>query len=243
MRKYTILFILLLIIHLAFGQESQPAKETVANSGIWVEAGGAWSMPIGSYSGTDIESDKSGFAEPGYAILVSGSWIGAKSFGIFGRYMFQRNTMNSASEKKYMSGDIGPLGPGNWTNHYLMVGPEFLHHFGRFVFIDVKAAIGLILSSNPVYRTEDPVTLFVSNNTATGFAFGINAGVGYTFAGRFSVKLDVGYLTAAPGISKQYLETLTDSNGYQHITPNEIDTKRTVSSFNLGAGVSYRFGK
>jgi hypothetical protein len=92
---------------------------------------------------------------------------------------------------------------------------------------------------DPVYRTP-------SSNTGAGLGIGIQLNAAYTISRRVSLQLNVEYLQGYPKIHRQYGAQIVGIDTGYHIIyspPVTIETKRVLSSFNIGAGVIVKLSK
>ena len=122
-----------------------------------------------------------------------------------------------------------------------MAGPVYMKYVKKFLF-DARILVGVIFSSSPLFRTEDPAYQTVSNNTGTGFAFGIGAGAGYRISPVVSLKLNAEYRMGTPKIDRQYGAQVIGyrDSAFVYSPPITFDTKKVVSSFNLGLSIIFK---
>jgi len=103
---------------------------------------------------------------------------------------------------------------------------------------------GFVISMSPLFKTFNPETKQNEGGTGTGFALGVNIGLGYAISPKFAVKLTLGYLAGFPKIERQYNANVIgmDTTGhYIYSAPVDITIKKTVSTFNTGIGIIYKF--
>lgn len=245
MTKILLLTCLLFLPFLIFSQEK--VKKTNADSAgrVYLDACGGLSIPLGSYSKTDVKNSGSGFATLGFLGQVNLDWIGKGNYGIGLQYTFQNNTLKSVVKNDTLPGMSQALGTGSWSNHYLMTGLVVLKFIHK-IYIEGKALIGVVISSSPVFKTVDPIYKTPSTNRGIGLAYGIQAGVGYTVSPRVTVKASLEYLLGNPKIHHQYgaqqtLDTITGTLIYS--APVTLETKRTVSALLIKAGIVVKLSK
>jgi opacity protein-like surface antigen len=235
MRKIYLLVCVLFSPFLIFSQEAVKKSDSATAGGIYLDASGGVSLPLGSYANADVKNQGSGFASPGFLIQVNLDWTGKGNFGIGLEYTFQYNPLKSSVKNDTLSGMGQAIGTGAWTNHYLMPGVVFVKFFHK-LYIEGKAMIGIVISSSPVFKTVDPVYHTPSTNSGTGLAWGIQAGAGYAVSPRVTVKASVEYGAQPSGV-----DSLTGAIIYS--APINMETKRTVSALLIKAGVVVKLSK
>jgi hypothetical protein len=254
--KKTALFLLLYICNLviyAQSSEVKPGPDVNRNMGLEVSAG--YSMALGSYASTDEQNTTSGYATGGWQLQLTLDLMGKKDVGLAMQYTFQHNPMTKSANLVFPRGIPDSLGPGSWSNHYLMFGPVFMKAFSR-VHIDAKFLGGVIISSSDNFNTPDPTdTLEYTFNTniATGFACQVSAGAGYTISPHIAFKFNLNLLFGWPGKSreygaqllgyKKYPDPVTGLPHYEPVysAPVEYDIKKVVTTLNPSIGLVYRF--
>jgi hypothetical protein len=234
--------ILLMLPLLVFCQQQNPDTGKISvkgnGKGIYIDAVAGYSLPVGAYAGHDKNDDKSGFAAGGLDLRLSCLLMGKKNFGLVFRYVFQQNPLQDTAKNVKLSGIPDSLGSGSWTNHYLMGGAGYLKHIGRLN-LDANLMAGLIISSSPLFKTEDPTNFSVSSNTGTGFCYSIDAGAGYSVSSTVDFRISVGYLGGTPQIHKEYPPTwwVNELGQIIYSDPIKVETKRTVSTFTFNVGL------
>ncbi len=244
MTKILLLTGLLFLPVLIFSQEKVKKAKADTTGRIYLDASGGISIPLGSYASGDLNNSGSGFATLGFLGQVNLDWIGKDNYGLGLQYTFQHNVLKSFVKGEKQKGLDQPLETGSWSNHYIMAGLVVLKFFHK-VYFEGKILAGVIFSSSPIFKTVDPETHNPSNNTGTGFAWGIQAGVGYAVSPRVTVKASLEYLAGNPKIHhqsvQQTLDTVTGTIIY--FAPINADTKRSISSFLIKTGVVVRLSK
>ncbi|MDP1621022.1 MAG: outer membrane beta-barrel protein [Bacteroidales bacterium] len=253
MRKILILLFFSTCCFVAYPQDLSEAKPPVndRNKGLEVSAG--YSVALGSYASFDKQNKKSGYATGGWQVQITFDWMGKKYFGLALQYTFQRNPMKNAATLVFPNGIPDSVNPGSWSNNYLMAGPVFMKRINRLQ-IDAKVLGGVLFSSGASFNTPDPVTSGKSNiNVATGFAYQISAGVGYTISSHLALKLNVNFLNGWPGKTRQYGSQLIGYEEYKdpltgieytrpvYSAPIEYEIKKVVTTLNPSLGLVYRF--
>ncbi len=238
MNKRFILFFLLIMPFIASTQQTQTVQTSSSTKGVFLDASAGLSLPMGAYASIDKDNDQSGFSSSGLLAQLTCDWMGKKDFGLAIQYTFQLNSLKNTSKDSVFPGMSVPLGSGNWSNHYIMVGPVYMKYFKK-ILIEAKALIGVIISTSPFFKTVDPAFNTVSSNTGTGLAFGIGAGAGYRVSSKVTLKINAEYLMGTPKINRQYgAQVVGDTNGaFVYSPPINFDTKKVVSSFNLGLSI------
>lgn len=256
MKRITpILCFLFLIPLVTLSQDTLPAGATSKKKKSALELVPGYVVTLGDYAQTDPNSEKTGYAANGLQIQFTYDWMGTHDLGLAIQYTFQKNSLKTEAESVYPEGVHDStyfLGPGAWTNNYLMIGPVYMKYFGR-ILLDVRVMAGGLVSSGRTFSTTNPSTRDNNSNTATGFAFQCAAGVGYRISDHFTLKVQLAYLAAWPVKKRQYGSELT---GYEeHFDPNtgtyiqtpvysapaEYIIKRTISVFSPGIGLLFKF--
>ena len=239
MKTIYLLISILLLPFIVFSQKPESEQPAKTSKGLFVDLMIGVTIPIGaSYSSTDIIDEKAGFATTGYLFQGSLEWIGKKSLGIALQLTYQNNPISGKVKTDTLQGMFGPIGSGNWGNIYIMAGPVFLIKLKKII-IDVKATGGFIISSSPVFSLTNPETNQKESTTATGFALGLTAGAAYNISSHLALRVNLGYLTGFPSISKKYTVYELDPsiNQYVYRTLADYNIKKTVSAINGGLGI------
>jgi hypothetical protein len=208
------------------------------------------SFPVGeSYPGTDPDTrdSKSGYASTGMFFSGSAAFMGKADLGIGVKYIYQKNNLQDTANYITIKDDSAyHIGPGAWSNHYVMGGIFFIKE-AKILVVEGQALAGVILSFSPVFSLLNPYNKRVETGTGIGFGWGINAGVGFKVNPQLTLKVNVGFLAGYPNHSKEYPSQLL---GYDTITyeplysaPVQYDIKKVVSAVNVGAGLLYKIGK
>jgi opacity protein-like surface antigen len=248
MTKIFLLTCIFLLPFLVFSQETAVKKADSVSAkagGLYLDASGGLSIPMGYFARDDVKFGGSGFANPGFLAQINLDWTGKSNSGLALQYTFQRNSLKSSVKNDTLSGMSKAVGTGSWTNHYLMVGVVFLNFIHK-VYIEGKGMLGVVLSSSPLFSTVDPVYQTPSTNTGIGLAYGAQFGVGYKVSPKVTVKASVEYILGIPKIHHQYgaqptFDTITGTLVYS--APMTIETKRTVSALLVKAGIVVKLSK
>ncbi|HTX89359.1 MAG TPA: hypothetical protein VMC08_10245 [Bacteroidales bacterium] len=247
MTKHLLILLLLLLITAgSTAQQHEPAQAPDKVNRFFIDLSPGVSFPIGKvYPLFDTNSTKSGYASTGYIIQANLAWLGKSDWGLGLQYTFQHNPLKSGASEVVPDGTTYPLGKGGWSNNYLMVGPVYLPSFKK-VILEIEGLIGIIISFSPVFNDTDPRNGMNNSNIGFGFGLGARAGVGYMITPKIAVMLNLNYLGGFPVASKEYqpqslgYDSVTNQIIYSALT--EIKIKKTVSTFNIGAGIVYKFG-
>jgi len=243
MGKYLfyILFVLLILSPFSgFAQKDTQEKKAGEKQGIYLDASAGASFPLGTYANDDPKNDATGYAKPGFFIQANADWMGKTNFGLAFQLSYQNNSLKDTAKSVYSYG--ATIGSGNWSNIYIMAGPVFLKQIKKMV-IDAKLLGGFLISTSPVFQTTDPDTKLKEGGTGTGFALGVNIGVGYALSQKVSLKLTLGYLAGFPKRDSQTAQVISiDTTGhFIYSAPIGVTIKKTVSTFNTGLGIIYKF--
>ena len=229
-------------------------EEKNHNMGLEFSAG--YSMPIGKYGAYDRNDKKSGYASNGYQLQFTFDWMGKKDFGMAIQYSYQHNPLKDTASHVVIDGlNNVTLGPGSWTNHYLMAGPVFMKSIGKF-HIDAKILGGVVFSFSPDFNTPDPAdtaALRFNRNTGTSFAYQVSAGVGYAISPHLAFKVNLGLMGGWPTARKVYNPQLIGYEkhfdpitGLTYYTPVYSATanyviNKVITTVNPSIGLVYRF--
>jgi hypothetical protein len=242
MKKIMLILFTLLIPLIGFAQTDTQEKKAKEKQSIYLDASVGASFPLGPYTKDDPKDDASCYAKPGYFIQANADWMGKNNFGLAFQLTYQNNSLSDVADTVYTYDTINPLGPGNWSNIYVMAGPVFLKQFKKLA-IDAKVVGGFVISTSPVFKTINPETKLYEGGTATGFALGMNIGVGYAISQRVALKITLGYSAGFPKRDSQTANVIgIDTTGhFIYSVPMDISIKKTISTFNTGLGVIYKF--
>ena len=241
MNKRFILFSLLILPFLASTQQTQTVQTSFSTKGVFLDASAGLSLPVGAYAMSNEGNSQSGFSRNGLVVQLTCDWMGKKDFGLAFQYTFQLNPLKNAYKDSVLPGMSVPLGSGNWSNHYIMAGPVYLKYFKKFLF-EAKVLVGVIISTSPLFKTVDPAYKTVSGNTGTGLAFGLGAGAGYKVSSNIALMINAEYLMGTPKIDRQYGAQIIGyrDSAFVYSAPVNFDTKKIVSSFNLGISIIFK---
>jgi len=256
MKKTALFLSLFFSFGLLFAQTTPENQLPVKKRRLGLEATGGYSMVFGTYSSIDKSNKKSGYATAGWQVQLTFDWMGQKDFGLALQYTFQKNPLSDTTGFIVPDGwSSGTLGPGTWTNHYLMLGPVFMKQFGK-LHVDARIMAGVIVSSSSNFTTPDPTDTSGTKkniNLGTGFAYEFSAGVGYAVSDhvtfKFNLSLMGGWPTKSKKYGSQYLGTSKEVDPisgivyYQPIysAPVEYEIKKVVTTLNPTIGLVYRF--
>jgi len=253
-RGLTIIF-LCVFSFAAQGQGDVP-KHQAAVHNMAVEFSAGYSVAMGKYSSLDMEEDKAGYAVNGWELQAAFNWMGSKDFGLSLLYTFQRNPLNDSTGSIRPDGwPGGTLGPGAWSNHYLLAGPVFMKTIRKF-YIDARILGGVIVSASPVFYTPNPgdtTGMDMDKNLGTGFAYLVSAGIGYAFTPRLALKFSVNLRGGWPGKEKQYPAVFLGYRYYRdpetgilvsepvYSAAAKYEIKKVVMTIDPSIGLVYRF--
>ena len=243
MGKVLLIIFVLLLPFFGFTQTDAKEKNAKEKQRIYLDASFGASFPLGNYAKENPKVKETGYAKTGFFIQANADWMGKNDFGLAFQVTYQNNSLKDTTKTIYAYGSTNPIGSGNWSNIYVMAGPVFLKQIKKIA-IDVKIVGGFLISMSALFKTTNPETKLKEGGTGTGFALGVNIGVGYAVSPKFAVKLTFGYLAGFPKIDRQYNAYVIgmDTTGhYIYSAPVDITIKKSVSTFNTGAGIIYKF--
>ena len=243
MGKFLPILFVLLFSFSGFSQKDTKEKKAKEKQKIYLDASFGASFPLGNYAKENPKVKETGYANTGFFIQANADWMGKNDFGLAFQLTYQNNSLKDTAKTIYAYGSTNPIGLGNWSNIYVMAGPVFLKQIKIFS-IDAKLVGGFLISTSPVFKTTNPETKLNEGGTGTGFALGVNIGMGLTIYKKVTLKLTLGYLAGFPKIERQYNAYVIgmDTTGhYVYSAPVDITIKKTVSTFNAGAGIIYKF--
>ncbi|MCX6244931.1 MAG: hypothetical protein NTU98_09520 [Bacteroidetes bacterium] len=243
MKRYFILLLMLALSGSTVAQTDSIQKKEKKVKGMYLDATAGVSFPAGSaYTSTDKTDESAGYAGTGYFIQVNFDYPGKNPVGLGLQYTYQRNPILASAEDIVMEGsDPNPIGSGNWSNHYLLLGPVLVRQLHKLL-INARILIGAIVSFSPVFRYYDPMSQQTVKNMAYGFGYGLSAGVGYSVSKKVALQVNIGYLGGSPKLSKEYQWQDWDTTTNKNVTHlNEISIKKVVSTINIGAGAVFKF--
>lgn len=242
MKNLCMAFLVFLLPLCGFSQTAGKEKKAKEKPKVYLNASAGVSIPLGDYANDDTKDKKSGYAKTGYYIDVNADWMGKSDFGLAFRLMYQNNERKAGAKMVISNGDT--VAPGRWSNIYLMAGPVLVKYVKKLA-VDANIMAGLLISGCPAFKTVDPETKMQAGGTGTGFAIGLNVGLGYVISPKVTLKATVGYLAGFPKISKQYNATVIGIDSitgqYVYSAPVDYEVKKTTSSFTSGLGVIFKF--
>ncbi len=245
MRTFFTLLFPLFIPFFVIAQGVDTTQAPKHNRPVYLDLTGGVSLPVGkSYSSADKTNSSAGYATTGYFIQVNFAYLGKSKLGIGAQYTFQHNPIISSVRTDTLEGTKYPVGNKGWSNNYILVGPAYIQSFKK-VTVQVHPLIGFIIAFSPVFNDTDPRDGTNHQNTANGLALAFRAGVGYNITSKLTLVLNVNWLGGYPKIDKKYEPVIL---GYDETTgepiysaKTEVNIKKTVSTFNIGAGLMYKF--
>lgn len=255
MKKAILLFLIYACCSVAYPQNKEAGANQAVTRNMGLEASAGYSMALGAYASKDQKNKKSGYATNGWLVQVTFDWMGKKDFGMAIQYTFQQNPMENVANEVFPNGIPDSVGPGSWSNHYLMMGPVFMKTIGR-IHLDAKIMGGAMVSSSANFSTPNPTDTTghsYNKNIATGFAYQISAGIGVTLSSHFAVKFNLGLLGGWPGKNRTYNSQFIGYEEYYdpktgikyfrpiYSAPVEYDIKKVVATLNPSLGFVFRF--
>jgi len=242
MGKALLWFFVLLLPFPSFAQNNTGGKKTKEKQKIYLDASVGAAIPLGNYAKDDPKADATGYAKTGFFIQANVDWMGKNNFGLSLQLTYQNNSLKDTAKTIIPYGSSNPIGAGNWSNIYIMTGPVFLKQIKK-IMIDAKVVGGFLISTSPVFKTTNPETKLNEGGTGTGFALGVNIGVGLAVSKKVVLKLTLEYLAGFPKRDSQTAKVIgIDTTGhFIYSAPLDITIKKTVSTFNTGLGIIYKF--
>ncbi|MBN1199766.1 MAG: hypothetical protein JXA23_10475 [Bacteroidales bacterium] len=253
MKTPPLIFLIALISTLASAQSDTISNKHRKERNVLLDFAAAYSMPFGHYASPDTTEDLSGYAEGGFSLQFSGTWLGKRHLGLSATYCYQRNALQKAVEFVKPDGHDYFLGTKPWSNHYLLAGPAYANTFGRFFFLS-KIQAGVVLSFSPNFTmsmpenqadSTSPPSTYQSGGAGTGVAFQVMVAGGYQITKKLAITLNLTYLGANASRKKDYYVSsyYYDPELKQWILVwqgGEFTIKKKISTFNVGIGISFR---
>ena len=242
--KILLLFLAFLLPYTCFSQADTSGTKVKEKQKIYLDVSVWASIPLGSYANDNPAEDATGYAKPGFLVQAGVDWMGQHDFGLAFLLGYQNNALKDTAKTVIPDKSMNPIGDGSWSNIYLMAGPVLLKQVKKLT-IDAKLLGGFIIASSPVFETTNPETKLNEGGTGTGWGLGLNIGLGYALSPKVSLKFSLGYIAAFPEADRQYgayvigIDSL--SGNYIYSAPTDITIKKTVSTFNTGVGIIYKF--
>jgi len=248
-----LLMVLFLVLPIRLtSQEKKKEKKPRDKDLISLEFNVNYSLVFGKYGQTDKTTNQSGYAANGWVAQLGLNWLGKRGWGLGFQYDLQHHGYKDTAKNVNPYGTKYPLGSGGWTNNYLMVGPVFIHDFGK-VELNVKALFGFIIAQSTNFNVQSPIDQSNVSVNASGFGYSVSVGVGYRINPHWGVNLNFNFLGGTPKATKTYAQELVDwkhvkdtLTGFYYDIPVysagvKYEIKRTVSTLNGGVGVIYHF--
>ena len=241
MGKILFYIMVLVLPFTVFSQKEAVENKTKEKQDIYLDASFGAAFPLGNYANDDPKDKATGYAKTGFFIQANADWMGKNNFGLAFQLTYQNNALKDTAKTVISYGF--PMGSGNWSNIYIMGGPVFLKQIKKIT-IDAKLVGGFLISTSPVFEITNPETNMKEGGTGTGFAIGVNIGLGYALSQKVALKLTLGYLAGFPKIDRQYNAYVIGMDTAGHFiysSPMDIEIKKTISTFNTGLGIIYKF--
>jgi hypothetical protein len=244
MKNFLMYILALLIPFSGFSQKDTKENKAREKNRMYLDASIGASFPLGNYAKDDPKAETTGYAKTGFFLQANADWMGKNNLGLAFQLTYQNNSLKDTAKTVIHEGSSLPMGSGNWSNIYILAGPVFLKQIKKIA-VDAKLVGGFVISTSPVFKTTNPETNMNEGGTGTGFAVGVNIGIGYALSQKVALRLTLGYLAGFPKIDRQYNTVVigTDSltGKYIYSSPVDLTIKKTVSTFNTGLGVIYKF--
>ena len=252
MRTVIISLVIVFSSLLIFGQEKKNDKNEPEKEQLIFEGSAGVSLPFGTYAERNRENENAGFADPGFLIQFTGAWMGKYDLGLAIQYSFQRNPLISAAHNDTLEGRTYPIGPGNWSNHYALIGGVYNKQIKKFL-VNVKLMGGLVFAFSPLFNYTSLDSLHKqTTGYGSGFAYQVAVAGGYSISPRWHLKLEASLLGGIPTFHKQYggeyLYTATTRDPqtgairyYNVYAPAVLlDLKNYINTFNVSLGVVFK---
>lgn len=253
MRTTALILLMTLVTALASAQHDTVAISQKKNKNFTLDFSTGYSMPTGKYASSDTTAKFSGYASGGFTFQFSGTWLGKRNLGLSATYCYQRNTLQKSVEFVKPDGHDFFLGTRPWSNHYLLAGPAYVNHFGKFSFM-AKIQAGVVMAFSPNFSmsmpenqadSTTPPSSYLSGGAGVGVAFQSLVAGGYQITDKLALNLNLSFLGANPGRTKSYYSAsyYYDEELKQWLLVwqgGEFTIKKKISTFNIGIGLIYR---
>ena len=218
-----------------FAQKSPSAFEVSVNGGI--------ASPLGNFGKGDYANEKSGFANTGGHVNITGTYFIHKAFGIgalvgFSQYGFNGTQSLSDGYKEDSGTDSTTLyTKGHNRSFSVLVGPYYSISAGKKLSVDLRALGGYVNTHLAGFQIfyEDYLTNAMTQREASGSSFGFQLGAGlkYSVNKIIAVKLNADYFSSKPKINITYDNFIVNS-GRRLTEYNE-----TISGVNTTVGLAF----
>lgn len=222
------------------------SAQQVGTTYLHIEVGAG--IPSGDFGDDDIDSDDSGLASTGVMGSIATRYSLEDNFGLFGRYSFNRNAVDSEAQDDFLDfvADSVPtvdweLATTPWIVHSATFGPYFATTSGKAVF-SLEGGVGLLVVTSPELEVTGDVgfdELVVRSEPANGVGFGytISGRVGYILSEQITLIAGISFLGGEAEIES---ETVTELNGEELDSTDDTFTQ-PISVVNIPIGVSFSF--
>ncbi len=202
------------------------------------------SLPVGSFSKTNIDDLESGFAKKGFVLLLDATYPLNEHWGIKGMAMLNTSPIDRSwlgtklelrmnevpiivtdEQRTYLS-----LRVNSWMSNAIMAGPVYTISFDR-IYWDFQLLGGLNVGYLPqqklLYNNPSNNWFYLDRNTSTtSFSYGLQAGTALRFpvTDRLNLRVGIDYYQSQAKVP------------YEQIRVTKVG--ETVTTENLGQGSS-----
>ncbi|MDC1106446.1 hypothetical protein OAT16_07040 [Prolixibacteraceae bacterium] len=220
------------------------------------------SLPLGNYASSDLSSDKSGFAEPGFFLDASAFYEVNSSFSWVGRIRFENNpvdeftayektVLDAYPEMKLTADDKDTdFDINGWLSGSLLVGGQYRWTIVNS-YLDVYGLIGMRIwflpkhdLSNPNVENRPNMTYVESAEKDQDISLSTVAGLAYSIPIKDLIYLRFNFDWSAARVTSSYSQNYVPKE-VTNETPIEkvgdISYSAYTSNLNLGIGLVYQF--
>ncbi len=184
----------------------------------------AGSVPLGSFSQTNVNNASSGFAQKGFSLLLDATYPLTSKWGLKGLVLINTNTLDNTKLEnmlinrtpvlpenpaipKYYSSTTNP-----WMSNALLVGPVYTIILGR-AYLDIQLQGGVNVTYLPQQKLQynNPSNLWFyldQNSNSTDVSWGVLAGSAFRFpvSTRLNLKVGLNYFRSAANLKYEQVQ-------------------------------------
>lgn len=208
----------------------------------YLSISGGYTIPLGDFSSSDINSKQSGFANNGYNFSFEMTFFFSDFVGLGANLRFNNVSFNSQLfndlliEKFQGQLESISLTSGNYNLHNFLIGPYIKFDAGDYFSLYGKAFLGVMTTFRPNQSLNYKLPLENSQSIETvgkysgSFAYNLGAGAFVKFNRKLGLRLSADYIAGNPKYEDFDFDNL-----------EVIEKKQAVAYMNYNAGLMLTF--
>jgi len=184
----------------------------------------AGSVPLGSFSQTNVNNSSSGFAQKGFSLLLDATYPLTSKWGLKGLVLINTNTLDNTKLENMLI-NRAPVLPENpaipkyysatsnpWMSNALLVGPVYTITLGR-AYLDFQVQGGVNVTYLPQQKLQynNPSNIWFyldQNSNSTDVSWGVLAGTAFRFpvTPRLNLKVGLDYFRSSAHLKYEQVQ-------------------------------------